>query len=153
MLQLHLSSWHLITQKGIRISDWAFGFTSYKDSQRSGEKIQTQLPTVESPFLSSSFIFPLWKLGWMLRAFVNCAKTVLPALALHGAMVLTLRQHFFIFRLSKAEQGPLHTCQLQRGWVSAVLTVYLQSESAELKKKIHSPVCNEFSPPTSKLVA
>jgi hypothetical protein len=33
----------------------------------------------------------------------------------HGAMVLTKRFHFFIFQLPKAEQRPLHTCQLRRG--------------------------------------
>jgi hypothetical protein len=33
----------------------------------------------------------------MLKAFVNCAKIVLPALAMgYGAVVLTKRLHFFI---------------------------------------------------------
>jgi hypothetical protein len=40
-----------------------------------------------------------------LHAFVNCA------------MVLTKRLNFFIFQLPKAEQRPLHTCQLRRGRV------------------------------------
>jgi hypothetical protein len=46
----------------------------------------------------------------MLRAFVNCAKTVLPALA------MSQRLNFLISQLPKAEQRPLRTCQLVANW-------------------------------------
>jgi hypothetical protein len=46
----------------------------------------------------------------MRRAFVKCAKKVLPALAI--AQWFTKRLNFLIFQLPKAKQRPLRTFQL-----------------------------------------
>ncbi len=58
---------------------WPF----FQDWQRpkGDEKIRNRLPIVGWTFLSSSFIFQKEKLRRMVRAFGNCAKTVLPAMA------------------------------------------------------------------------
>ncbi len=66
-----------------------------------------------------------------------------------GAMVLTMRLHFFIFQLPQAEQRPLHTCQLRRGCVP---NLDRRINNCKLRNNLIQ-VCCEFSPPTAKLVA
>jgi hypothetical protein len=65
-------------------------------------------------FLVVVFHFPLVKAAMNALPFSKSLKDYLIGIG-HGTMVLTKRFHFFIFQLPKAEQRPLHTCQLRRG--------------------------------------
>jgi hypothetical protein len=67
----------------------------------------------------------------------------------HGAMVLTKRLHFFIFKLPKTiAHLPIAEGLSFRSLDGAFMFAKLPNEKGDLIQ-----VCSEFSPPTSELVA
>jgi hypothetical protein len=86
----------------------------------------------------------------MLRFFVNCAKTVLQAVAM--APCVNNTPPFLHFQIAKGGKEPLRTCQLWRVEFPELIYAHFYCELRNEKKDLIQ-VCSEFSPPTSKLVA
>jgi hypothetical protein len=88
----------------------------------------------------------------MLCTFVNLHKDCHTGIG-QGVMVFTKRLHFFIFLLPKAEQGPFAHLRIAEGLSFQSLDSRIYYCKLRNEKKNLILVCNEFSPPISKLVA
>jgi hypothetical protein len=88
----------------------------------------------------------------MLCIFVNLHKGCHTGIG-QGAKVFTKRLHFFIFRLTKAEQGPFAHLRIAKGLSFRSLDSRIYYCKLRNEKKNLILVCSEFSPPISKLIA
>jgi hypothetical protein len=111
------------------------------------------LPTVESPFFIIIFHFSFVKAGVNASCLCKLRKDCLAGTGPTWRNGVKTTPTFLHFPLVKGRTRTIAHMPIAKGLSFRSLDGAFTIGKCGIKKKIYSQVCNEFSPPISKLVA